>query len=62
VPREYIPSVEKGVSKATDGGVIAASQTHGQGTFTMAAARLAPVPDHLAGRIVEAHEKEAVAV
>jgi elongation factor G len=38
------------------------SQTHGQGTFTMTEARLEPVPDHLAGRIVEAHEKEAVAV
>jgi elongation factor G len=38
------------------------SQTHGQGTFTMTEAKLEPVPDHLASRIVEAHEKEAVAV
>ncbi len=38
------------------------SQTQGQGTFTMTVARLEPVPDHLASRIVEAHEKAAVAV
>ena len=38
------------------------SQTQGQGTFTMTVARLEPVPDHLASRIVEVQEKEAVAV
>ena len=38
------------------------SQTQGQGTFTLTLARLEPVPDHLAGRIVETQEQEAAAV
>ena len=38
------------------------SQTQGQGTFTMAAARLEPVPDHLASRIVEDQGEQAEAV
>ena len=38
------------------------SQTQGQGTFELALARLEPVPDHLAARIVEHRQAEEAAV
>ena len=38
------------------------SLTQGQGTFTLTLARLEPVPDHLASRIVEVREAEEAAV
>ncbi len=38
------------------------SQTQGQGTFELALARLEPVPDHLASRIVETRQAEEAAV
>ena len=38
------------------------SQTQGQGTFELAPARLEPVPDHLAARIVEHRQAEEAAV